>query len=459
MTHARRQPSPSPEALADIFRQCGFRLTRRQIEQFWMYHGLLRRHNPDLNLTRIHNFTNMVLKLYVDSALPARIADLPSPLMDLGTGPGMPGIPLKIIRPELDILLVEGRAVRTAFLEEAVAALGLENITVCQRKVTPDFSADMAGIITRAVEGIDRTLARVSGCLQRGGQVFFMKGPDCDSEIEQADKLFAGRFERVADHAYRIGQTSHQRRLVVYRRLDEPVFAKVRRASRRHAITAIDSEGNSRFKSLKKLLTGRGLKKADQALMSGRRQIADMLARHPGKCLAWITCGENDPPPADSPESMAWLQLAKPLYESLDSFGTRAPLLCIAAEPPAPWTPDQGFPARLQPAGAVPGPGKRGRRHPLGRRLWRNPGDPPGRKRPSLPPQGPARLGRHRAVHAPFARDRPWPICPAICPSSPSPPRERPWPKPSSRKPSACWPAWKAAACPRPDAPAPSASP
>jgi 16S rRNA G527 N7-methylase RsmG len=48
-------------------------LTERQIEQFWLYHGLLRHHNTELNLTRIHNFAQMVLKLYVDSALPARL--------------------------------------------------------------------------------------------------------------------------------------------------------------------------------------------------------------------------------------------------------------------------------------------------------------------------------------------------------------------------------------------------
>ena len=102
-------PAPGPRDLAAIFESCEVPLTARQIDQLWTYHGLLRRHNSELNLTRIHNFTNMVLKLYVDSVLPAFIAELPSPLMDLGSGPGMPGIPLKILVPDKEIWLAEGR--------------------------------------------------------------------------------------------------------------------------------------------------------------------------------------------------------------------------------------------------------------------------------------------------------------------------------------------------------------
>ena len=83
---------PSMAAMQAILERSGIRLSSVQLEQLWLYHQLLRQHNPTLNLTRIHNFVNMVLKLYVDSMLPAKMRELPSPLLDLGTGPGMPGI-------------------------------------------------------------------------------------------------------------------------------------------------------------------------------------------------------------------------------------------------------------------------------------------------------------------------------------------------------------------------------
>lgn len=340
--HAK-QPRPGPGALAALFDRCGIPLGHEQADRMWRYHQLLRRHNAALNLTRIHNFENMVLKLYVDSSLPALITDLPSPLMDLGSGPGMPGIPLKILRPDLEIHLVEGRAKRVDFLRLAIADLELAGIQVIQKKITPDFQADMAGIITRAVESMDQTLERVQGCLRRGGRLIFMKGPGCEDEIQSAGKRFAGKFDLTQDLAYRIGNTRHRRRLVVFQRLDEPPQQRARQAAGRHQVQAVSSGGNPRFKALKKLLEGRGIKKAAQALLSGRRPVQEMLARFPDRCLAWISAGDRQAPPAGSPQSMQWLQLDDPLFRELDTFGTRSPLLCIQVPDMAPWTPQQGF--------------------------------------------------------------------------------------------------------------------
>lgn len=331
--------------MAAIFEQCGITLTPRQIEQLWLYHGLLRHHNTELNLTRIHNFTNMVLKLYVDSVLPARLTDLPSPLMDLGSGPGMPGIPLKIIRPELEIVLAEGRARRATFLVEVIDRLGLDGIGVIDRNITPGFQQPVRGVITRAVETMDKTLERIQGCLARDGRMIFMKGPGCEPEIDEVVRRFAGGYTLVEDIAYRIGRTAHERRLVVFARKDAPPRALVEQAARRHRVVVIESDQNERFKSLKKLLTGRGVKKAGQALLSGHRPVAEMLADFPERCKAWITSADHSPPPENAPDGMQWLQLADPLFQELDLFGTRTPLLGVEVASISPWTPDQGFPA------------------------------------------------------------------------------------------------------------------
>jgi 16S rRNA (guanine(527)-N(7))-methyltransferase RsmG len=334
---------PGPHTLASIFAGCGVTLSQQQTEQLWIYHGLLRSHNPELNLTRIHNFTNMVLKLYVDSVLPAQLTALPSPLMDLGSGPGMPGIPLKIVRPELEIFLAEGRAKRVTFLREAITRLGLAGIDVIDRNITAGYAQPVAGVVTRAVETMDQTLARIHGCLEQNGRVIFMKGPGCEPEIEQVKLQFAGRFALVEDRAYRIGQTSNERRLVVFQRLDAPPAAIAAQAARRHRVVAIDSEQNSRLKSLKRLLTGRGVKKEGQALLAGRRPVAEMLAAAPERCLAWITPGDQPAPPGSAPAEMQWLQLADPLFQTLDLFGTRSPLLCIRVPEMPAWSPQEGF--------------------------------------------------------------------------------------------------------------------
>ena len=330
--------------MAAIFQSCEVPLTARQIDQLWTYHGLLRRHNRELNLTRIHNFTNMVLKLYVDSVLPALIAELPSPLMDLGSGPGMPGIPLKILFPEKEIWLAEGRGKRTSFLEQVVKALDLSKVRIINRNITPQFDRPVAGVITRAVETIAKTLERIDGCLLQGGKVIFMKGPGCDDEIEQAIHQYGACYRIIENAPYRIGQTTHERRLVIFQRLDEPPSATVAKAVRRHRVTAVSGAQNQRFKALKKLLSGRGLKKTDQALIFGARPVSEMMTRRPEQCLAWITSGEQTPPPQNAPGALEWIQLAPPLYKSLDLFGTQSPLLLIRPAPLLPWKPAEGFP-------------------------------------------------------------------------------------------------------------------
>jgi 16S rRNA (guanine(527)-N(7))-methyltransferase RsmG len=306
--------------------RCGIDLNRKQLDQLWHYHQLLRRYDAELNLTRIHNFENMVVKLYADSILPALQTTLPSPLMDLGSGPGMPGIPLKIFRPDLQIRLAESRRPRIDFLKMALAELSLSGIEVIERGIAADYDRPVAGVITRAVEPITDTLARVAGCLERQGMVIFMKGPRCDAEIEAAADRAKDEYILTDDIPYQIPHSPHRRRLVCYRRKTDriPVEAAARP---RHRVHIIESEANAVFKDLKKLLGGRGIKKQGKALVCGARLVTDVIATQPGRCQAWITSGNRQPPPATAPQRMDWLQLAPSLFQALDVFGTRSPIL------------------------------------------------------------------------------------------------------------------------------------
>src|SRR3954453_22143905 len=174
---------PSRASLEAILRSCGIALSPAQYDALWNYHRMLREANAELNLTRIHNFENMVLKHYADSLLVLKFEDLPSPLIDMGSGPGLPGIPLKIARPELDMILAEPRGARAEFLNTVCTRLGLERTEVFAGKVGPKFTRTVAGVITRAVASVPETLDRVANCLEVGGRMFFMKGPECDPEI------------------------------------------------------------------------------------------------------------------------------------------------------------------------------------------------------------------------------------------------------------------------------------
>src|SRR5262249_16614210 len=153
------------------------------------------------------------LKHYVDCALVATLVDLPSPLLDLGSGAGFPGIPLKIVRPDVEIVLGEPRAKRIEFLREAVRELALPGVEVVAHRIGARFDYPVRGVIPRAVETISATLARVAPWLEPGGLVLFMKGPGVDGEIESLRRDWRQSFRLVRDVPYTIPHTPHTRRL------------------------------------------------------------------------------------------------------------------------------------------------------------------------------------------------------------------------------------------------------
>ncbi|MCU0539557.1 MAG: 16S rRNA (guanine(527)-N(7))-methyltransferase RsmG, partial [Desulfobacterales bacterium] len=107
-------------------------------------------------------------------------------------------------------------------------------------------------------------------------------------------------------------------------------------------VRAISSDQNPLFKELKRLLTGRGIRRAGRALVSGEKPVAEVLAAHPRLCLAWVS-GPEQPPP-ETAAALEWYQLAPDLLKEVDLFGTHAALLLIRLPEISPWEPADGFP-------------------------------------------------------------------------------------------------------------------
>ncbi|MFM8314532.1 MAG: 16S rRNA (guanine(527)-N(7))-methyltransferase RsmG, partial [Deltaproteobacteria bacterium] len=155
-----------------------------------------------------------------DCMIVGKFLELPYPIVDVGTGAGFPGIPLKIRYPHLKITLAEPRPKRIAFLKEVIHSLKLKNVDVFEHKVVSrSFRTPMKAVITRAVETIDKTMLRTSGCLEVGGKLIFLKGPAVDPEISEVRKRFGEYFKLTLDKRYELPHTGHSRRLVVYEKL------------------------------------------------------------------------------------------------------------------------------------------------------------------------------------------------------------------------------------------------
>lgn len=208
---------PSQAAMVEMLSKAGISLNKTQQDQLWKYHQLIRKRNTDRELTRIIGFEPMVIKHYVDCMIVPRFWSLPSPLVDVGTGAGFPGIPLKILIPSLELILAEPRPKRIAFLNEVIEELGLKNISIFEHKVvSKSFTTPVKGVITRAVETMDKTALRTSGSLQVGGQLIFMKGPQADAEVKEMKNRFRHQFKLLLDEPYQLPGTPHERRLIVF---------------------------------------------------------------------------------------------------------------------------------------------------------------------------------------------------------------------------------------------------
>jgi len=329
---SKRNPQHSvsygPEGLARLFTEHGLTLSKAQAQQFWVFHTLLRRYNEELDLTRLHAFETIVLKHYIDCALVARLLRLPSPLLDMGTGPGFPGIPLKLIQPNLTLLLSEPRKKRVAFLREAISALGLHGVRIIPHKITPRFTEPVAGVICRALGSIDSILGAVRGCLIQGGLVIFMKGPRVDEEIAELPEN--KDFVLHTLKRYRLGKTEHRRTLVVFRRV-----------SPMRPVSIIESKQNKRFKRFRSLLTSRGIRKEGCALFAGRKIVPEVIARFNDRIESCLVRASSECP-EDIPGHVPVYAFPAALFSELDPAGTGGPILVVKVprEFP-PWKPQE----------------------------------------------------------------------------------------------------------------------
>lgn len=205
------------DRLADIFRNHDFDgVDHEQRLLLAKFYRSLMENQLRENFTRLVSLRDVAIRHFIDSLLVIQHCELKFPLLDVGTGPGFPGIPLKIVFPDKKIILAEGVQKRVSFLKQVREELNLPKLEIIGRNINSEFQYPVNGAITRAVEDIANTLGNVINALQVGGQVYLMKGPGVDPEIAQAQTQWGTHYSLTQDVAYEIPKTPHKRRLLVF---------------------------------------------------------------------------------------------------------------------------------------------------------------------------------------------------------------------------------------------------
>ena len=180
-------------------------LEKQQIEAFYKYMKLLLEWNEKINLTAITNEKEIIVKHFVDSLTINKYLKQAKNLADIGTGAGFPGIPIKIMNPNLKITLVDSLNKRVNFLQEIIKELKLPNVEAVHSRAE-DIGKDKKYrekfdvVTSRAVANMSVLSEYLLPLVKVGGQCICMKGSEIEEELENskyAIKILGGKIEKV----------------------------------------------------------------------------------------------------------------------------------------------------------------------------------------------------------------------------------------------------------------------
>lgn len=179
--------------ISEYVEELGINLSKSQVKMFFDYMNLLIEWNKKINLTAITEEKEIILKHFVDSLTISKYVTVGTNLVDVGTGAGFPGIPLAIVRDDLQILLLDSLQKRINFLDIVIKELGLKNVHTIHSRVE-EFgknskyreSFDIA--TSRAVANLSTLSEYLLPLVKEGGMVVCMKGSTVEEELENAKK-------------------------------------------------------------------------------------------------------------------------------------------------------------------------------------------------------------------------------------------------------------------------------
>ncbi len=179
---------------AEGLRQLAIELTAQQSEQFERYRQELLDWNTRVNLTAITDPEEVLLKHFLDSLSLLMVYDRPGVrLLDIGAGAGFPGLPLKIVRPQWEVMLLEATGKKVTFLQHIIETLQLKNVVAVHARAEelahkPEYRAKFDVVTARAVASLPILLEYAGPFCRLGGQIILSKKGNLTEELTQGKR-------------------------------------------------------------------------------------------------------------------------------------------------------------------------------------------------------------------------------------------------------------------------------
>jgi 16S rRNA (guanine527-N7)-methyltransferase len=185
----------SINTLLDGIVDLNIELSQEQQNQFIKYKRLLKEWNEKINITAITDDIEIDIKHFLDSLTPVvtKLFDGRKIIIDIGTGGGFPGLPLKIFNEELKVTLLDSLNKRIIFLNEVIKELGLKNIEAIHGRAeelgrTENYREQYDICVSRAVASLNTLSEYCMPFVKVGGYFISMKGEDVEEELKEAEK-------------------------------------------------------------------------------------------------------------------------------------------------------------------------------------------------------------------------------------------------------------------------------
>ncbi|WP_317855057.1 16S rRNA (guanine(527)-N(7))-methyltransferase RsmG [Chakrabartyella piscis] len=217
------------QLLMDCANQMHVNLTEEMADQFMAYSDLLLDWNEKMNLTAITDPREVVLKHFADclSLVPYLELDENSSIIDVGTGAGFPGVPVKIACPDVEITLLDALQKRLTFLEEVTDSLALSGVNFVHSRAedggqNPEFREQFSHCVSRAVANMSVLAEYCLPYVQVGGYFVALKGPDVSRELEESKvalEILGGVVKEIIDIQIPYTELAHN--LVIIEKIKE----------------------------------------------------------------------------------------------------------------------------------------------------------------------------------------------------------------------------------------------
>ncbi|MYF99495.1 16S rRNA (guanine(527)-N(7))-methyltransferase RsmG [Candidatus Poribacteria bacterium] len=213
--------------LEEVFNRYGFPLTTEQSEQLTIYRTELKRWNARINLTALHDDTEVIYKHFLDSVSVLEHFSIAEgqTVIDVGTGAGFPGVVLKIYVPNICLTLVEASYKKVAFLKYLISQMGLdssiqvfaERAEICAE--SDEFVNAYDWVLTRYVASLEKSAKYCLPMLNTTGRWIAYKSGEIDTEINQC-KESIHEFGAVVAGVYTSRITQLNRTYIVVSRVN-----------------------------------------------------------------------------------------------------------------------------------------------------------------------------------------------------------------------------------------------